>query len=122
MFFEKFVCIAGRINTDLHDLDRINERIPSQPLDLLLEGGAEQHNLTVGSNVVANRPNLRLETHLEHFVSLKKCQFLLYKSLYVNNFGCCQCKPLHPEASPIIAIKAKSPLRMKSNERPAPLR
>jgi hypothetical protein len=71
MFFEKFVCIAGRINTDLHDLDRINERIPSQPLDLLLEGGAEQHDLTVGSNVVANRSNLRLETHLEHFVSLK---------------------------------------------------
>ena len=67
--------------THLNNLDRINERISGQPLDPLLEGGAEEHDLAIGSHVVANRPDLSFEAHLEHFVSLAEqsnscCQLL----------------------------------------------
>ena len=67
--------------THLNNLDRINERISGQPLDPLLEGGAEEHDLAIGSHVIANRPDLSFEAHLEHFVSLAEqsnccCQLL----------------------------------------------
>lgn len=42
----------------------------SELLDLLGPGGGEHERLTVGANLVENLPDLRLETHVEHAISL----------------------------------------------------
>ena len=45
----------------LHNLDGIRENVPGQLLDLLLEGGGEEHTLPVRPHVVTQGSNL------EHF-------------------------------------------------------
>ena len=37
----------------LHNLDRVHQDVPGQPLYPLLEGGAEQTALTVGPGLIA---------------------------------------------------------------------
>jgi hypothetical protein len=52
----------------LDDLDGIGEDVTGQLLDLLLEGGGEEHTLPVGPHVVAQGSNLRtamLDSKLE---------------------------------------------------------
>ena len=42
----------------LHDLDRVCEAVPGQPLDSLFERGRKESALTVGARVVAHRAHL----------------------------------------------------------------
>lgn len=52
------------------DLDLVLKVVMGQSLDLLGPGGGPHEGLSVGSNLVDNLSNLRLETHIEHSVGL----------------------------------------------------
>jgi hypothetical protein len=55
--------------SDLH-LDGLSQNTSRQRLHLSGEGGAEHDRLPVGTNVVHDAHHLRLETHVEHAISL----------------------------------------------------
>ncbi len=64
------LCDVFRDDADvaLDDLDGIGEDVTGQLLDLLLEGGGEEHTLPVGPHVVTQGSNLRtaiLDTKLK---------------------------------------------------------
>jgi hypothetical protein len=52
------------------DLNLVLEVVVGQSLDLLGPGSRPHEGLSVGSNLVDNLSNLRLETHIEHSVGL----------------------------------------------------
>ena len=60
-----FVCFP---RFALNNFDRICQDIHGQSFNLLFESRREQHSLSIGSDMIANRSDLRFESHVEHSV------------------------------------------------------
>ncbi|CAH0053234.1 unnamed protein product [Clonostachys solani] len=72
--------LRGRTDTSNGEENIVLEEIPSEHLDIAGEGGREHQSLAVGNGghilTLDNAADLRLETHVQHTISLVKNQVL----------------------------------------------